>query len=989
MPKYVGTDNNITAGDYVTLKPGTRNILCPDVTVGSGYQYKETFQLPSEYTKDNVVYKIVKVSVGTVYVNGKTYFEVQRVTPFIDTSLTYSMSGGTNGLTIEKSIISKNVMFVDGAKICDDTPHILSDRFRNKICWLEYTLSNTALHLIDRFLIPSEYLIFKTRPMPSENTSGDMSAIYNAGDRCRFTTSQVATFNDINGVRITNPRYYANILRVIRRNNVTSSVIAIDGDKKTEYITVSNNILTKNNVGTDSTGWGNGSSAIYAGDYYKIPSGTKDINGDTVNANDSCKVIYVSESILGIIVAEGSSTHVAYINRTDVNPLTDKDTDYIDENPTQAELGYVLDGNGIILHIGDYVNLNSYPPCDVNGNYIQDSNLMYACSIVAISTQDGKYVLSIKTVDDKIYKVYAIDTSVTTSTHVPPGKTGTVTVEEFFKDYNIIYDANGNPWAESPVSAEVADQYLTSLLSVNNPNDIIKYNMRLFGLPCQFTPYCDYRTYNHLTNKDPLKCIGRKFLENIVMEAPVITIIPGKPLYLPAAKNRDGLTYGFAAASNGNLAALAVGLSGEKLHDKLRYYDFKSDYFSYIKYVNVLCQVSATFLDLGDVELDGIKLMKYDWKNYRWNSDKYSDAMTNLWGSIKSTARNGINSLVERYGNNAIKGISNYLLDNEPVSNDGLIGAFQEDGEDKSFLEAADDYLAATNFVQFYVDARSGVSESASNTTTQSKLASMLESGESLFKEIAFIAQSGGLAESKIKDFAENKLPEYVSGITGLGNTGGVISEVLNRISNSAGSIIKGDNIIFPDIYQKSEYEKSYNITIDLRSPSGNKMSYYLNILVPLFHILALTIPKQSTANTYGSPFLIKAYYPGVFSCNLGIVNSISIEKNSSEDSWTVDGYPNQIKVTMNIKDLYSDLTLTPSGITNTLLFLSNSSLIEYLATLCGINLTVPNLEKRVEFAVNLIKTDLDWTTIKNSIWSCTLGNIANRISDFLSGIAF
>ena len=186
--------------------------------------------------------------------------------------------------------------------------------------------------------------------------------------------------------------------------------------------------------------------------------------------------------------------------------------------------------------------------------------------------------------------------------------------------------------------------------------------------------------------------------------------------------------------------------------------------------------------------------------------------------------------------------------------------------------------------------------------------------------------------------------------------------------------------MIFPEIYQSSKYSKSYSISVDLKAPYGNKLSYYLNVLVPLLHLIALAIPKQTTANTYGAPFLIKAFYPGVFSTNMGIVSSIQIDKNVSSESWTVDGFPNEVRVTLNITDLYSDLTMTPAG--DIMLFVSNSSLVEYLATNCGVNLTVPQLKKRVDFVSTTVKQALG--TIDDTVNQAVFGKLEGLISSLV-----
>ena len=207
---------------------------------------------------------------------------------------------------------------------------------------------------------------------------------------------------------------------------------------------------------------------------------------------------------------------------------------------------------------------------------------------------------------------------------------------------------------------------------------------------------------------------------------------------------------------------------------------------------------------------------------------------------------------------------------------------------------------------------------------------------------------------------------------------GGILSRILSAGSN----VIKGDNMIFPEIYQSSKYSKSYSVSIDLRCPYGNKLAYYINVLVPLFHLICLTVPKQTTANTYGSPFLVRAYYPGVFSCNMGIVESLVIDKNSTSDAWTIDGFPAEIKVTLNIVDLYSDLTITPAGLDSFMLFISNSSLIEYIATNCGINLATPQLAKRVANMVAVLQSGFN--QVKEDVAIDIFGSLEQLITSIV-----
>ena len=55
----------------------------------------------------------------------------------------------------------------------------------------------------------------------------------------------------------------------------------------------------------------------------------------------------------------------------------------------------------------------------------------------------------------------------------------------------------------------------------------LNVTMQLFGIPYQFLPSVDQR------HKNISDVIGRKFADNIIMDSTVVTIIPGKPRYLP------------------------------------------------------------------------------------------------------------------------------------------------------------------------------------------------------------------------------------------------------------------------------------------------------------------------------------------------------------------------------------------------------------------------------------------------------------------------
>ena len=297
-------------------------------------------------------------------------------------------------------------------------------------------------------------------------------------------------------------------------------------------------------------------------------------------------------------------------------------------------------------------------------------------------------------------------------------------------------------------------------------------------------------------------------------------------------------------------------------------------------------------------------------------------------------------------------------------------------------LEYAENLMANFNFVQFYIDPNSSDSESMTNGADDSMLKSIFDNGQSMFKELGFILNSGGIGTANNETMA--KLQDFTSGaMESLSDhlSGNALTGVLGRILSLSSNVVRGDNVIFPKIYQNSEYEKTYNFTVHLKAPYGNRLGYYLDICVPLMHLLALAIPRQSSANTYSSPFLVKAYVEGVFTCNMGLVTGITISRGANDSSMTIDGLPSEIDVNISLQDLYCELMMTPQ--TSPLLFINNTSLIEYLAVTCGISLISPTLQLKADMIVTSITNA--FSDVTTNVVSGASEAINNAVMDFFT----
>lgn len=361
-----------------------------------------------------------------------------------------------------------------------------------------------------------------------------------------------------------------------------------------------------------------------------------------------------------------------------------------------------------------------------------------------------------------------------------------------------------------------------------------------------------------------------------------------------------------------------------------RYYTFDEDYVSYYKYVDAMCMSGAYFLGIQDVKIKS---------NGKWTAIKDVSWMN--------------------AGNNAFKGI-----------------------------------LSKKEYIAFYVDSASSASESFSNSTTESQLASKVNSISDLGREISFLTGSTigldtGYGDESLIQQANQTLDDIVNNYLN-GN------QVFKDIASNFATVAVGGKLIFPEIWADSSYSKSYDINIKLRTPDGDKVSWFMNIYVPLAHLICLTAARQAPttgANGYMQPFLIRGYYKGLFNCDMGIITDMSITRGR-EKAWTLDGLPTEVDVSLTLKDLYDMFTITSYD--NAGAFVNNISLMDYIANSCGVNINEPDLIRTLSvysmlkgYKITHILPN-EWSSIQQDManimmtWDAKFSSLLQNIDDFM-----
>lgn len=281
-------------------------------------------------------------------------------------------------------------------------------------------------------------------------------------------------------------------------------------------------------------------------------------------------------------------------------------------------------------------------------------------------------------------------------------------------------------------------------------------------------------------------------------------------------------------------------------------------------------------------------------------------------------------------------------------------------------------FFSAKENVVFYLDNFSSISESFSNETTESSIASQINGVSDTANEINFLLAGNSSVLGKISENVTDAVSSVTSALSStLGSLGGGI--IGSLADTGINTLVNGGKIVFPQIWSNSTYSRSYTLDIKLRSPDHDSLSIFLNIIKPYCKILAMTLPRvmehedHYNANGYMSPFLVKAFSKGMFNIDMGIISSLSVTKGA-ECQWNDDGLPTQIDISIDITDLYSSLAM--SGFESTGIIgnpfaaskqltkiVNNTAYMDFLANMAGLNVGTMAIGRRIKMYRYLTET--------------------------------
>ena len=255
----------------------------------------------------------------------------------------------------------------------------------------------------------------------------------------------------------------------------------------------------------------------------------------------------------------------------------------------------------------------------------------------------------------------------------------------------------------------------------------------------------------------------------------------------------------------------------------------------------------------------------------------------------------------------------------------GFFGAFKE------YFDA--EFRQGSQFASFKVDHTGPVNEAFGNATVESKISQDLNGISSQVRDARFAFADGNILPG-IGGMVEGVLGAAKDVVTGAldGATFG-FTEVISGLAGSG-------FIDIPKHWQSSSATLSRtSYTIKLRSPYGNPISQAMDIYIPLFMLMAGTLPLATGKQSYTSPFLCQLFDRGRQQVQLGIIESLTISRGVTNQGFDLKGNALGIDVTLTIADLSSIMHMPVSGgglfgIDSTID--EDNLLMDYMAVLAG-----------------------------------------------------
>ena len=223
----------------------------------------------------------------------------------------------------------------------------------------------------------------------------------------------------------------------------------------------------------------------------------------------------------------------------------------------------------------------------------------------------------------------------------------------------------------------------------------------------------------------------------------------------------------------------------------------------------------------------------------------------------------------------------------------------------------------ANNFggIHVWANADTSITETISNEFTESLIQNLSGSVSKTYKELMTVLGTVGLG-------GDNLSQQMNDGI------------VQNQ-NNQTGTY-QGTRLLLPKMWNGSSFLKQYSLSFKFESMYGDEDSILRDVYLPFLALIQMALPRngENSATRYQEPFLVRAYCPGYFIVDMGVITNMSIKKTSGDDNWNYRGLTSTIECTLEITDLYPVMMSS----TQNFLLDANDAMSFYIDALAGIS---------------------------------------------------
>jgi hypothetical protein len=423
----------------------------------------------------------------------------------------------------------------------------------------------------------------------------------------------------------------------------------------------------------------------------------------------------------------------------------------------------------------------------------------------------------------------------------------------------------------------------TPLDSDNDASSI--YGNMVLGTPPIFTEITDPN--------------NRVMINTFLKDSTFVSLTPGLPKYNGGSINQlinslgtDSRTFDQLVQNGDEMMAYLTknGIDAAFAENDKRYYTFESKYSEYYSYLETMLNTIWIKLGLG----------------------KEEEGKFNLFSFFNVKTKDGLEP--EAYSTNNLK----------------------------------EQYKSS---IGFFVNPAGAVSESVNSSPFNSNLESDTNAASDTYQQLNFITGMGtsnigsirrniGVTMRSADIFRENvagKIKVEGKGLARIASLVGNLAEFSN--TQDLGAVVQqfsttnGMKVVYPMLWNTSDYSKNINFTFNFVSPYGDPLSIFQYVYVPFFALLTFALPRQAAENGFVSPFFVRADIPGVVTSDLALITDLTWTKGGSDGTmWTKDRLPRAISGSFNVTDLYPYLSMVKR-----LSFMSaNPSFTVFLDNLAG-----------------------------------------------------